>query len=83
MNKEINIKLPHLIVALIPLLLLLGLIALMVFLFDGDILDGAGQIAILLAAIVCCVLGLILKTGTFTDFEIDFVKQLKIGRAHV
>ena len=77
MNKEINIKLPHLIVALIPLLLLLGLIALMVFLFDGDILDGAGQIAILLAAIVCCVLGLILKTGTFTDFEIDCVKQLK------
>ena len=73
MNEEKNIKLPHLVIALIPLILLLGLIALVVVLFDGDILDGAGQIAILLASLVCCVLGLSLKTGSFHDFEEQFV----------
>ena len=51
-NNE-NIKVPHLLVALIPLILLLGLIGVMVLLFDGDILGGASQIAILIATFVC------------------------------
>ena len=75
-NNE-NIKVPHLLVALIPLILLLGLIGVMVLLFDGDILGGASQIAILIATFVCCLLGLSLKTGTFHDFEEHFVNQVK------
>lgn len=45
------IKKPGLLIALIPIILLIGLLSLNVFLFD-DVLDGPNQIALLLAASV-------------------------------
>ena len=49
---------PHPLVALIPVLVLIGLLVVVIMLFGSDALSGGSQIALLLGLAVCVVEGI-------------------------
>ena len=83
-----NRKLPPVWLAFVPLVLLVGLLVCVISAFGSDALSGGSQIALLTTSACCVIIGLLLKTMKWDDFEravsenISGVSQ-EIGRAHV
>ena len=67
-------KLPHPLVALIPLLTAVALIALMLTLFRENALEGGSQVALMLASTVCVAIAMIGYGAKWQDFE-DCIKR--------
>lgn len=87
---EQNHKLPHPIVALVPLLVLVALIVLVVNLFPDDALAGASQIALMAASAVCVAIAMTMYkvkwdiiekmiTSTVGDASVSILILLLIG----
>lgn len=69
--KELNRnrKLPPVWLAFLPLVVLVGLLVCVISAFGSDALSGGSQIALLTTSACCVVIGLLLKTMTWEDFE--------------
>lgn len=69
-----QIKLPHPLVALIPLLTAVGLISLTLVLFPDDALGGGSQVSLFLASMVCVAISMGCYRGKWQAFE-DAIKR--------
>jgi NhaC family Na+:H+ antiporter len=70
-------KLPHPLLALLPVLILVVLVALSVNIFGSDALNGGSQMALLLAAAICLVIGKLTVNVHWHTFEKSLVKNIK------
>lgn len=70
-------KLPHPLVALLPVVLLILMVAVAVFLFGGDALSGASQMALVFATAFCLLIGKITINSHWHDFEKQLHKNFK------
>lgn len=70
-------KLPHPLLAVLPVVLLICLVSVAVFLFGADALNGASQLALLLAAAFCLLLGKLTVNAHWHDFEKQLHKNFK------
>lgn len=70
-------KLPAPMVALLPVLLLIILVALSILLFGGDALTGASQFALLLATAFTLILGKVSVNSGWHKFEMQLIKNFK------
>lgn len=64
-----NRKLPPVWLAFVPLVLLVGLLVCVISAFGSDALSGGSQIALLTTSACCVIIGLLLKTMNWDDFE--------------
>ena len=64
-----NRKLPPVWLAFVPLVLLVGLLVCVISAFGSDALSGGSQIALLTTSACCVIIGLLLKTMKWDDFE--------------
>lgn len=62
-------KLPPVWLAFVPLVLLVGLLVCVISAFGSDALSGGSQIALLTTSACCVIIGLLLKTMNWEDFE--------------
>ncbi len=62
-------KLPPVWLAFVPLVLLVGLLVCVISAFGSDALSGGSQIALLVTSACCVIIGLLLKTMSWEDFE--------------
>ncbi|MBO4451673.1 MAG: sodium:proton antiporter [Bacteroidaceae bacterium] len=69
-------RLPHPLVALIPVAVLVGMMALMITLFGSDALGGGTQIALLMAAAVCISISMLVYRTKWKDFENGIVETV-------
>ena len=72
---------PHPIVSTLPLLTLITLIVLVLHLFPDDALNGASQVALMVASSVCVALSMIVYKTKWTIFE-EMIKKT-VGDAGV
>ncbi len=70
-------KLPNPFVALLPVLALIGFVAISVIIFGADALNGASQMALLLATAVCLVIGKITVKLRWNNFEKAMHRNIK------
>lgn len=70
-------KLPHPLIAVLPVFLLICFVSIAVFLFGADALNGASQMALLLAAAFCLLLGKLTVNAHWHDFEKQLHKNFK------
>lgn len=70
-------KLPNPLVALLPVILLVILVALSIIIFGGDALTGASQIALLTASAFALILGKITANSGWHQFENQLHKNFK------
>ena len=70
-------KLPHPLVALIPVIFLVGLVAIAVSLFGSDALNGGSQMALLFATAICLLIGKISMNLHWHSFEKALHKNFK------
>ncbi|MDD3077880.1 MAG: Na+/H+ antiporter NhaC family protein [Paludibacter sp.] len=70
-------KLPHPLVALLPIVVLVLLVATAVYLFGGDALNGGSQMALLLATAFCLIIGKFTTNFHWTNFEKALHKNIK------
>jgi NhaC family Na+:H+ antiporter len=70
-------KLPHPLVALLPVILLIIMVALSILIFGGDALTGASQIALLSASALALILGKISVNTGWHQFENQLHKNFK------
>ncbi len=70
-------KLPHPLIALLPVALLVVMVAATVYLFGGDALSGGSQMALLLATAICLIIGKITVNSGWHAFEKSFHKNIK------
>jgi NhaC family Na+:H+ antiporter len=70
-------KLPTPIVALLPVLVLILLVAITILLFGGDALSGASQFALLLASAFTLILGKLTVRAGWHRFETQLIKNFK------
>lgn len=75
-DKPIH-KLPHPLVALIPVIFLVGLVAIAVSIFGSDALSGGSQMALLFATAICLVIGKISMNLQWNSFEKALHKNIK------
>jgi NhaC family Na+:H+ antiporter len=61
--KESTIKIPSPLLSFVPVIVLVGLLAITIQVFGGDTLDGASQIVLLTASAICCLIA-IYRCGT-------------------
>lgn len=64
-----NRKLPPVWLAFVPLAVLVGLLVCVISVFGSDALSGASQIALLITSACCVIIGILLKTMHWDDFE--------------
>ena len=69
-------KLPHPLIALIPVVVLIGLLAIVIYLFGSDSLSGGSQIALLIALSVCVLISMTLYHIPWKTFERQMTKTL-------
>ena len=69
-------KLPHPLIALIPLLVLICLIVTVMQLLPDDALGGASQVAMIVAASVCVALSMFLYKTKWSDFEMMIMSTI-------
>ena len=62
-------RLPSLWLSLVPLVLLVALIAVVVSIFGDETLEGASQIALLVATAFCVSIGIATRLISWNDFE--------------
>ena len=67
--NEPHVRLPHPLVAVIPVLVLVGMMVLMITLFGSDALGGGTQIALLLASAVCITISMTVYHVKWKLFE--------------
>ncbi len=70
-------KLPHPLLALLPVIVLILLVGSAVFLFGGDALSGGSQMALLLATAICLIIGKLVENTSWNSFEEHLYKNLK------
>jgi NhaC family Na+:H+ antiporter len=70
-------KLPHPLIAILPVVLLICFVSIAVYLFGADALNGASQMALLLAAAFCLLLGKLTVNAHWHDFEKQLHKNFK------
>lgn len=69
-------KLPHPLVAIIPLVVLIGLLAVVIAIFGSDSLSGGSQIALLLGIAVCVLISTIFYKTPWKAFEQQMSKTM-------
>lgn len=67
---------PHPLVALIPVLVLIGLLVVVIMLFGSDALSGGSQIALLLSLAVCVTISMVFYRVPWKAFEMQLSKTL-------
>lgn len=70
-------KLPHPLIAVLPVILLICFVSAAVYLFGADALNGASQMALLFAAAFCLLLGKLTVNAHWHDFEKQLQKNFK------
>lgn len=70
-------KLPHPLIALLPVLSLVGLVAIAVSIFGGDALNGGSQMALLFATAICLIIGKLTVKFHWNEFEKSLHKNIK------
>jgi NhaC family Na+:H+ antiporter len=70
-------KLPHPLVALLPVILLILMVAVSVSLFGGDALNGASQMALIFATAFCLLIGKMSVNAHWQEFEKQLHKNFK------
>jgi NhaC family Na+:H+ antiporter len=58
MKNNNTIKIPSPLLSFVPIMVLVGLLAITIQVFGGDTLDGASQIVLLTASAVCCIIAI-------------------------
>jgi NhaC family Na+:H+ antiporter len=58
MKDNTIIKIPSPLLSFVPVIVLVGLLAITIQIFEGDTLDGASQIVLLTASAVCCLIAI-------------------------
>ena len=71
-----NRKLPHPLVSLIPVVILIGLLAIVIALFGSDALSGGSQIALLFGLAVCVLISMTCYHTPWKAFERQMTKTL-------
>lgn len=74
-------KLPHPLVATLPVVVLIGLLAVVIFLFESDSLSGGSQVALLMGTAVCVFVSMVFYRTSWRTFEHQFMQT--IGGASV
>jgi NhaC family Na+:H+ antiporter len=74
-------KLPHPLVATLPVVVLIGLLAVVIFLFGSDSLSGGSQVALLMGTAVCVFVSMVFYRTSWRTFENQFMQT--IGGASV
>ena len=69
-------KQPHPLIALIPVVVLIGLLAIVIALFGSDSLSGGSQIALLIALSVCVLISMTKYHMPWKTFERQMTKTL-------
>ena len=69
-------SLPHPLVAVIPLAVLIGLLALIIALFGSDSLSGGSQIALILGMSVCMAISMLFYHVPWQSFEVQITKTI-------
>ena len=69
-------KLPHPLVSLIPVVILIGLLAIVIALFGSDALSGGSQIALLFGLAVCVLISMTCYHTPWKAFERQMTKTL-------
>ncbi|MBQ9641480.1 MAG: sodium:proton antiporter [Bacteroidaceae bacterium] len=64
-----NQKLPHPVIALIPIIVLIGLLGTVIYLFGSDSLNGGSQTALILGTAVCIAISMTIYRVPWKDFE--------------
>lgn len=70
-------KLPHPLIALLPVLALVGLVWLAISIFGSDALSGGSQMALLFATAICLIIGKITVNVHWNTFEKSLHKNIK------
>ena len=68
-------KLPHPLVAIIPVVVLIGLLVIVIMLFGSDSLTGGSQIALLLGLAVCVLISMTFYHTPWKVFERQMLKR--------
>ena len=68
--------LPHPLISTIPILLLIGLLAVIIWLFGSDSLNGGSQIALLMGTAVCITLSMAVYRTPWRTFETQITRTL-------
>ena len=76
MNDPNNRPLPHPLVALIPVVVLIGLLAVVIALFGSDSLSGGSQIALVMGMAVCVLISTIFYKVPWQAFEQQLTKTM-------
>ena len=74
--EKIERRLPHPLVAAIPLLALIGLLAVVIVLFGSDSLNGGSQIALLMGLATCVTISMVFYRVPWRAFETQMTKTL-------
>ena len=69
-------KIPHPLVAMIPVVVLIGLLVIVIMLFGSDALSGGSQIALLFALAVCVLISMTFYHTPWKTFENQMTKTL-------
>lgn len=77
-------KLPSLWLSILPIIILVGLLALTIYIFGSDALGGGSQVALLIATSVCVAIGIGVLHRPWVDFEEAMVRNISgVGTAIV
>ena len=68
--------LPHPLIAVIPLAVLIGLLALVIALFGSDSLSGGSQVALIIGMAVCIAISMIFYHVPWQSFEVQITKTI-------
>ena len=69
-------QLPHPLIAVIPLVVLIGLLAIVIALFGSDSLSGGSQVALIMGMAVCVFISMVFYRVTWKSFEQQMMKTL-------
>ncbi len=64
-----NTKIPHPVVAAIPIVLLIGMLVVIINLFGSDALSGGSQIALMMGVAVCVLISMVFYNVKWKTFE--------------
>ena len=72
-----NRKIPHPLVALIPIVALIGLLAVVIAMFGSDSLSGGSQIALIIGIAVCVIISTVFYKVPWKAFEKQMSKTME------
>ena len=71
-----NTKIPHPVVAAIPIVLLIGMLVVIINLFGSDALSGGSQIALMMGVAVCVFISMVFYNVKWKTFEKQMAKTM-------